>query len=140
MPSKILLKIDLNRLPAEGLVLEENINASDLDTDSEFIKANGPIKVRAEVSRITNAVTVALEMNAALKMRCGRCLEDFEAPLKKGVVLNYFVESSQRAIDLTPDVREEFLLAYPMNPLCSPGCKGLCPKCGQNLNKQKCAC
>jgi len=27
-----------------------------------------------------------------------------------------------------------------MKPLCSEGCKGLCPRCGRNLNRGKCGC
>ena len=134
------MKIDLNRISPDGTVLEEEISAKELDVDLEFIKVSGPIKVKALVHKISFDVTVALEMSAALKMNCGRCLEDFEGSLKKEVFLAYSVDSSQRDIDLTPDIREEFILAYPMNPLCSPGCKGLCPKCGQNLNQQKCKC
>jgi uncharacterized protein len=140
LTSKAIMKIDLNRIPPEGLAAEEEISAKALDVEHEFIKVSGPIKVRAQVQKIGFDVTVALEMSAALKMNCGRCLEDFEGSLKKEVFLDYSVDSSQRAIDLTPDIREEFILAYPMNPLCSPGCKGLCHKCGQNLNKQKCKC
>ena len=35
---------------------------------------------------------------------------------------------------------EEFLLALPTKPLCSAGCKGLCPSCGSNLNAASCSC
>ena len=35
---------------------------------------------------------------------------------------------------------EEFLLALPVKALCSEECKGLCPKCGHNLNTGPCAC
>lgn len=35
---------------------------------------------------------------------------------------------------------EEFLLALPFKALCSEECKGLCPKCGHNLNTGPCAC
>ena len=32
------------------------------------------------------------------------------------------------------------LLELPMNLLCSEECRGLCPHCGKNLNREKCAC
>lgn len=35
---------------------------------------------------------------------------------------------------------EEFSLALPVNPLCRPDCKGLCPVCGHNRNKGDCSC
>jgi len=35
---------------------------------------------------------------------------------------------------------EMFNLALPSKPLCRPDCKGLCPRCGQNLNEGACRC
>ena len=43
-------------------------------------------------------------------------------------------------VDLTPMLREQIILAAPMQPLCREDCAGLCPKCGQNLNDRRCAC
>ena len=37
-------------------------------------------------------------------------------------------------------VREQVLLSLPGRTLCQPGCKGLCPRCGQNLNQAACSC
>jgi uncharacterized protein len=41
-------------------------------------------------------------------------------------------------IDLEPLLREYALLEIPISPLHSPDCKGLCPVCGENLNKTDC--
>jgi uncharacterized protein len=43
-------------------------------------------------------------------------------------------------VDLEPLVREQFVLAVPYSPLCSEGCKGLCPQCGSNRNQVSCTC
>jgi uncharacterized protein len=43
-------------------------------------------------------------------------------------------------LDLTPVVREDFLLSIPMHALCQPDCKGLCPQCGANWNEGPCDC
>jgi uncharacterized protein len=45
-----------------------------------------------------------------------------------------------KQIDLDPILREQLLLALPMNALCSEECKGLCGMCGQNLNDRACDC
>ncbi len=45
-----------------------------------------------------------------------------------------------KTIDLDPILREQLLLALPMNVVCSEECQGLCPMCGQNLNEEKCGC
>ncbi|MHB8482632.1 MAG: YceD family protein [Nitrospiria bacterium] len=50
---------------------------------------------------------------------------------------NYYEGSS---LSLDEMIREQVILAFPMRPLCSPGCKGLCPNCGANLNVAACSC
>ena len=45
-----------------------------------------------------------------------------------------------KRIDLDPILREQLLLALPMNALCREDCKGLCGVCGQNLNERACGC
>ncbi len=43
-------------------------------------------------------------------------------------------------LDLVDLLREQFMLALPMKPLCTEACRGLCPQCGTNLNKTQCGC
>jgi len=37
-------------------------------------------------------------------------------------------------------LREQVLLSLPARTLCQPECKGLCPRCGHNLNESACSC
>ncbi|MCL1909850.1 MAG: DUF177 domain-containing protein [Kiritimatiellaeota bacterium] len=43
-------------------------------------------------------------------------------------------------LDLTEEVREAIILAFPGYPVCREDCKGLCMTCGTNLNERTCAC
>jgi DUF177 domain-containing protein len=43
-------------------------------------------------------------------------------------------------IDLTPLVHEQTILALPTRPLCTEECRGLCSRCGANLNSGPCGC
>lgn len=45
-----------------------------------------------------------------------------------------------KTIDLDPIVREQVLLALPMQAVCRENCQGLCGMCGQNLNESTCSC
>ena len=45
-----------------------------------------------------------------------------------------------KEIDLSQAVREQILLSVPASPLCREDCKGLCPKCGKDLNDGDCGC
>jgi uncharacterized protein len=182
------MKIDANQIPPEGLTLTEEFSPQDLDLETDIIKFRGKVLTEANVSKIANAVTVSLNLNALLYANCSRCLNEIEFSLKKEIELNYPIDKSEPridastpsfgkwfnklaipgtipskvkgprtspersrgalsvngerslAIDLNPDIREEIILVYPIKPLCSIDCKGLCPKCGKNLNEGKCNC
>ena len=43
-------------------------------------------------------------------------------------------------IDVSDEVRDEIVLAIPINPLCAEACRGLCPVCGGNRNQVACTC
>ena len=49
-------------------------------------------------------------------------------------------EYREDSIDLGEVVREQLYLALPMKPLCQEDCKGLCPVCGGNRNREACTC
>jgi uncharacterized protein len=150
------VKIDINRIPLEGLTLEERVSPSALDLETDIVKLLEPIKIRAEVSKITNAVTVNLSLSGSMHLNCSRCLREFNVALKKVLRLNYHVDRTEpiidpstaprvngersRTIDLDQDIKEEIILDYPIKPLCNSDCKGLCPKCGKNLNEGGCSC
>ena len=37
-------------------------------------------------------------------------------------------------------IQQQVVMAFPLKPLCREKCKGLCPKCGANLNAGDCGC
>jgi uncharacterized protein len=98
-------------------------------------------------------------LHGAVVGTCARCLEEYPFPLEHRFA---FVLTPRAAatgengelsdeeiarttyegeeIDLTPLVYEEAILALPSRPLCEDGCRGLCARCGANLNTGPCAC
>lgn len=134
------MKIGINQILPDGLILREDFVASALDLETDIIKFSGPVRVQARAYKITNAVSVHLNVDAAMQVVCSRCLEDFKIDFKKDIDLNYPVSKNELSIDLDPDIREEIILDYPIKPLCKSDCKGLCPKCGKNLNEGGCSC
>lgn len=50
-----------------------------------------------------------------------------------------YVYSDSR-LDMTKAISDEIVLSIPSSLLCKEECKGLCPKCGVNLNEQQCDC
>lgn len=134
------MKIIINQVPAEGLCLDEEIKSSELDLDTALIKFRSPLKLAARIMRITNALTVDLNIQGVIFADCSRCLNEFDWAFDKRVQLNYVLDSSDVFIDLKPNIREEIILDYPIKPLCSLSCKGLCLRCGKNKNEGGCNC
>jgi len=134
------VKIFINQVPSEGLLLEEEIKPAELDLKTELIKFHSNLKVKAHVSRVISALIVKLDIHSVLSAACSRCLEEFEWQLNKDVQLSYPIESSATFIDLNPEIREEIILDYPIKPLCKLNCEGLCTKCGKNKNEGGCNC
>ena len=134
------MKININKIPPEGLTFEEEVAPTKLDLDTDIVKSRDPVKITARVLRITNALTADLTLNFSLYMDCSCCLNGFKAEFEKNLQLNYSVSNLEPVIDLNPDIRDEIILSYPMRPLCSIDCKGLCFHCGKNLNEGKCNC
>jgi uncharacterized protein len=52
----------------------------------------------------------------------------------------YLLEPRATTVDLRPALREEWLLAVPAFVQCREDCKGLCPRCGADLNQGPCGC
>ena len=134
------MKIDPRQIPSGGLILSEEFTSRGLDLDTEIIHFRPPIKVRAEITKISTAVSVRFSIEAIFFGSCSRCLNEFERKYTKQIQINYPVGKSESEIILDPEIREEIILDYPIKPLCSDSCKGLCPKCGANLNEGGCSC
>jgi uncharacterized protein len=134
------VKINVNQVSTEGLYLKEEISPAELDLETDLIKFRSNLKLEAQIGRITNALTVKLNIRAHIFADCSRCLSEFEWEFDKDVQLHYPLDSSTTFIDLNPEIREEVILDYPIKPVCSLLCKGLCIKCGKNKNEGGCNC
>ncbi|HNX80632.1 MAG TPA: DUF177 domain-containing protein [Candidatus Omnitrophota bacterium] len=134
------MKIRLSQIAFDGSEFNDSIDPKTLDLDTDVIHFLGPLAVKAEVSRITNAVLVKVLLTGKVELICSRCLQPIKTDLHKEVALTYMVEPRDLSLDLDPDIREELILDYSINPLCSATCKGLCPRCGKNLNEGGCTC
>lgn len=117
--------------------------------------------VLAEPVRITGRLQGAGEgefywrggLQTRVAAECRRCLTAVAVPVAAEIDALFSRDPEARAdpdsyplardatqIDLRPAVREELLLAVPQWVLCGDDCRGLCPRCGTDLNAGPCAC
>lgn len=82
-------------------------------------------------------VPLSLEPTLVFMPREGESVEDEEQEEDDGLRL---YDDHALEIDLGEVVREELVLGVPAWPLCRPDCRGLCPRCGVDLNETSCTC
>jgi uncharacterized protein len=122
------------------------------DFDTIFLPPDTQLKNLigyVRVSRTAQGLLVQVKMEAEIMAECARCLTEFPQPLEAdftdlyAFTPNSVTESGlllpeNGKINLAPVLRDEMLLSLPINPVCEPGCKGLCPICGENMNETHC--
>jgi uncharacterized protein len=124
----------------------------------DFRLADG-LGVRVEYSRSGLDLFFQGALHGQVVGTCARCLEEYAFGLDHrfdfvltpraaagveparltadDLALSYY---EGEEIDLTPLVHEQIILALPTRALCGEGCRGLCPRCGANLNAGPCGC
>jgi uncharacterized protein len=117
-------------------------------------RSTEPVQVDFTVIPANDGIFVQGTVRGTLVLECSRCLEDalvvvdetfdfFEPLTADDTASRSSLVREQGGImefDITGLVWEQFLMALPDKPLCSPSCKGICPQCGQNLNRKICHC
>jgi uncharacterized protein len=132
----------------------------------DFLEANlkqrTPLTVegRADLLSSVEEIRVRGRLTVEMGAACERCLEDAVFPIEWSFDLFYRSEAGAPAVsekalkegeieiafyegeglDLMDILREQVLLALPMQRLCAEACRGLCPVCGVNRNHAECAC
>lgn len=138
------MKIDIKQISGEKLEFEEEeiqpVDMDLLELGEGHVTFLRPISTKATVIMVSCAALVNLQLETSLYLHCSRCLAEFEFPYSKKFQLVYPIEKDSLFIDVNPDIRQEIILDYPIKPLCSQGCKGLCAACGCNLNINECIC
>jgi uncharacterized protein len=103
----------------------------------------------AILGRTPQGLIVQGDFKGQIQVQCVRCLSEFIHQMKWGLTELYAFNKKSVTdsglllpddmhIDLQPLLREYALLEIPINPICRPDCKGLCPVCGENLNETDC--
>ena len=152
----------LNLAVAEGAALKCELSSSPEsislappgDSDVEFGRE---VTAQLDVRRVAEEYFAVGTLSVQARFKCVRCLSAYEAPLSTGLdmILHRVPEPQESGpelgsyvelplgtaeFDLGPHVREALLLEFPQAPHCREDCRGLCPQCGVDLNKNNCSC
>jgi uncharacterized protein len=140
--------------------LERAGNGADLALDPSFIRLAGLVVLGAVVYRAGDHIDVQGTVTASVDLACDRCLAPLRRVIEAGI--RVFAERRElrdrrsveevreddvgivyhdgRFVDLTDDVRQVLLVELPWQSVCRDDCRGLCPRCGADLNGGPCRC
>jgi uncharacterized protein len=129
--------------------------------ECEFLE---PLKISVKAIRIRDLFEVEGFFKTRVRLSCNRCLKDFDMPLTSNFALTYTRELPDikgatnaeevelrledieliyflgEEIDLRDGIQEQVVMTFPLRTVCAQTCKGLCPKCGADLNQGDCGC
>ncbi|HMJ09290.1 MAG TPA: DUF177 domain-containing protein [Pyrinomonadaceae bacterium] len=152
--------IELSSIDIGTHPFEITVPASELDLDLDGVKLTGTVEANGEVVKSIAQTDVRGHIAADAEIDCVRCLQ----PVKRDLAIDFevsFVDPEhfsvdkekevtagdlekdvlfEPLIDLKDLVREQIVLDVPAQVFCRDDCKGLCQKCGANLNLIDCNC
>ncbi len=144
-----LKKYFLSEDSSDVLNFELDLSGLELDGVKPFC---APVSVRAEIRSFAGSAQLSAHVRYTLVKPCDRCLKlvsrDYDRNFDHMLVRELSDEQDDDAYVVVPDeqldldrlLEEDILLDMPLKFLCSENCKGLCPKCGKDLNEGDCGC
>jgi len=137
---------------AEGAGIDVNFcddlpELREFDTSVEFRPS---FKFTGRIVNLGGLLKLSGELHFEFSANCLRCLQKVETAVdievEESFVRDLISEESDaytfegNAVDIDKPLMDNIILAIPMAVICSEDCKGLCRKCGTNLNLKNCNC
>lgn len=134
----------------ENQKLETEFDFSDVDVFGVH-PLHAPVKVSGTVCNRAGVVTLSITCRAVYSAPCDRCGVPADAPLQVDIrrtLVSRMENDENEEYLLLPDMMldlralcyTEVVLRLPTKHLCRENCKGLCSKCGADLNEGGCSC
>ena len=147
------MTIDVSQLTKRKVTKQEvhlSLHGTDLFKYDKEIRINEPVSIDGSLALVGDIIQLDVVVHAKLLLQCSRCIENFVHEIDLDVHEKFssnqdnnddsiiFIDSD--AIDITEIIENNIILALPIKKLCNDDCKGLCQKCGTNLNINTCSC
>lgn len=110
-----------------------------------------PVKLVGKIENVAEIVSVKATATFGMDVFCSRCAEGIKLDMKVDVdhilvtelqndETDEFIILEDMKLDIERLTLEDIYFALPSKFLCQEDCKGLCAKCGANLNEGPCSC
>ncbi|CAB1243677.1 DUF177 domain-containing protein [Clostridium sp. MT-14] len=115
----------------------------------EYMKFLQPMNFSGTLTRAEDVFILAGKLHCLLQLTCSRCFEKFPYAVDISIAEKFtnnavgddeIIFINGDIIDITEILENNIILSLPIKRLCKEDCKGLCQKCGTNLNYSQCQC
>jgi uncharacterized protein len=155
------MRLEVENLSEAGRHFERVYAPGEIGLEEDNARLSSDAEVVGDATRKGEEVRLRGRIRTEVEVSCDRCLAAVRVPLEVEFDTAFIPRASAaaqtenvellaedmglaaydgEAVDLDELVREQILLALPARQLCSEECKGLCPKCGADLNAAACQC
>ena len=147
------MRLDLREIiniPGKSVPFDYSPALEELEFDS-VARVLPDARAVGQVRNTAGVLELKANLSVDLECICARCLKEFPKHIEQPVeaVLADEIQDEENSdiyllegdyIDLDEVILTAFVLNMDQRFLCSEDCKGLCPKCGKNLNDGPCDC
>jgi len=122
----------------------------DLATELAGLPADTPVTAELLLESLEEGILASGRLRGVLSLRCARCLTSFEQALDVEIreLFAPFPHEDADEYPLEPEgfldpeqmIRDVVGVELPFAPVCRPDCRGLCGRCGGDLNLGECTC
>ena len=136
--------------PGKRLDFQFELDLSDMEFSGRY-PISRPVAVSGEVRNTAGILELTLNARTTLDAVCDRCGKEFrqEKDVPFACMLAEALQNENNdeivlledgMVDAGDLARTAFILDMDTKTLCSEDCKGLCPRCGADLNLGPCSC
>lgn len=130
--------------------IDEIFEIESFEFEGDIIKSITPCKVSGVMNSDGDILVIRANIKTDLEMVCSRCLDTFIYPIDIDIEERFTTNSESEdeeavvvmddVLDITELVETSIISTLPIKRVCKDDCKGLCQKCGCNLNVKACDC
>ncbi len=145
--------IDLRKIfvnDNSSLPIEYELDMSSVEFSGGF-PLKKPVKFSGKVFNKASLVGLQAVISYEFDAPCDRCgtstrrehrikLDKVLAPSIEGEESDSIILTPDMKLDLDELISGEVIVSVPMKHLCRDDCRGICPRCGKNLNEGECDC
>jgi uncharacterized protein len=155
--------LSVKEMELRKIRFDETFEPGQIDFTGENLEQSSPLIAKGQAEQLPHTegeLRIQGRYTVEMRAQCDRCLSTARFPLDAGFDLFYRPASiitgeaeveidegeaemgfyEDGGIELEEILREQVLLAFPMQRVCDENCKGICPVCGKNRNETTCDC